>query len=145
MKQKIELENGTESDKRQKNIQYTLNMSNNNIWNNDLQIEDQEDIQNIDLKVFQYLIREQKMDFEEAIVLIIRERALILDFRDNLNNIELYSIDSHNSVRSKSVNSKMSVSLQKLVNRLMFRFNMKNPVVKEDMDDKMLKAEQNRK
>jgi len=51
------------------------------------------------------------MDFEEAIVLIIRERALILDFRDNLNNIELYSIDSHNSVRSKSVNSKMSVSL----------------------------------
>jgi len=34
------------------------------------------------------------MEFEEAIVLIIRERALILDFRDNLNNIDLYSIDS---------------------------------------------------
>lgn len=94
MKQKIELENGKDSDRKTKSVQYTLNMGGNSIQNNDLQIEDLEDIQNIDLKVFQYLIREQKMEFEEAIVLIIRERALILDFRDNLNNIDLYSIDS---------------------------------------------------
>lgn len=114
----------------EKVCQYTLNMApveRQESIRTDCWIEDLEDIENIDLNVIYAMIAEGQFSFMEAIVLMIRERALLIDNQKTGGewSNQSYEMDeeSGRSLRSKSVNGRMSVSLQKMVNRLVFRHN----------------------
>lgn len=58
-------------------------------------IEDLEEPDNVDFTLLTQLINEKKMTFDEAIVLLIRERALLLD--DPLTILQCNSQISHNN------------------------------------------------
>jgi hypothetical protein len=59
------------------------------------------------------MIADKKMNYIEAIVLIIRERALLINSTNKYDSNMSYDLEEEigKSVRSKSVNSKLSVSL----------------------------------
>ena len=117
----------------------------------------------VDFELLSQLVREQKMTINEAIVLMVRERALLLDDQLNLlqneqsflncssdileaiidfkDDCKQYHVNEHINIpeRSRSM-TPITVSLQKLVQRLSFRLS-RNGETKQNAQDSQLKQE----